>query len=157
MVWKWDPATREISQIPRIWLSEQWCYHPVFLLHCITCITTSDCLSEQEIRERKWRSHNHQGDRISFSFFPICFIYLCILQRMHTFLITRWYAAVFRKIYRFVSNITPWSSNSLNFWMIEGFLHGKGFPSFLFHLHHKETIRSFHVILVYFQLCHFPA
>lgn len=106
--------------------------------------------------KRKWKSHNHQGDRIPYSFFPFSF-YLFIY---HTT-----YAHIFnKKIYillslgRFTGLLPIYHhSNSLNFCKIEGFLHGRGFPSFLLHHNHKETIRSFHVILVYFQLCHFPA
>lgn len=65
-----------------------------------------------------------------FLFSPACFIYLVILQRMHTFLIIRWCAAIFRNIYKLVTNISPWSSNSLNFGMIKEFLHRKGLSLF---------------------------
>lgn len=157
MVWKWDPAPREISQIPWIWLSEQSCYYPAFLLHWITWITTSDCLSEQEqIKESGNHTIIKETESVS-PFSPSRFIYLFIYHTRYTHIFNN-------KIYillslgRFTGLLPIYHhSNSLNFCKIEGFLHGKGFPSFLLHHNHKETIRSFHVILVYFQLCHFPA
>lgn len=78
MVLKWDPAPREISQIPWIWRPERSCYHRVFLLCCFTCITASDLWTDQ----RKSGNRTIKETESVIPFFPllVLFIYLSDLQ-----------------------------------------------------------------------------